>query len=544
VSAHVDRWGLSVRSLLRIGLALALFLPLVWLPPAPARATGEAVSAIRGVLLVGGFRSQHDLEAMTASDQRNTLIVELVNRTRDSTAFYQRLDDTDLAGAGSLLVFLREAHRRTDAELKTMSADDMRNTTIVELAAQTHRSVPDLQAQPNLELARLLLGPERSYIRGVLLIGKFRNQLELNAMSGEDQRNTLIVELANRTSQNVPFYQGQNDANLAGTGALLVYLRHVQSRTDAQIKTMSADDMRNTVIVEIHAQTRRSDLQALTNLQLAMLALGLRALPNTDNLPEALRPGQHVMIARVSQAYAQTTTRSFSDVPFFGLFIGRDVDCSHGYRAEAPASPVGTAFTGSAGWGQVEGDGHPGASKDSCVSWVSRLMLDFDLTAFRTLPPTVFQRAVLAYHEQEAPACMSMVYTQGGFLVDALPCWTAGDGARQAKNTGCLTLKIPNERWIGNPPGERLIGWQDQPPVARTGASAWDVTQVFQARTNPGLGQQPIGDGFMLLGEITDVANLNARDNTRCASQISDVRLEIIYTIPPVQETYDPTPIK
>ncbi|MBV9654855.1 MAG: hypothetical protein JOZ42_09875 [Acetobacteraceae bacterium] len=482
---------------------------------------------------------------MTADDQRNTLIVELVSRTRDNTAFYQGLNDTDLAGAGSLLVFLREAHRRSDADLKTMSADDMRNTTIVELAAQTHRAGPDLQAQPNLELARLLLGPERSYIRGVLLVGKFRNQLELDAMSGEDQRNTLIVELANRTGQNVPFYQGQNDADLAGMGALLVYLRHVQSRTDAQIKTMSADDMRNTVIVEIHAQTRRSDLQALTNLQLAMLALGLRALPNTDNLPEALRPGQHVMIARVSQAYSQTTTRSFSDVPFVGLFIGRDVDCTHGFQIQAPASPVGAGFTGFAGWGQVEGDGHPGASKDSCLSWVSRLMLDFDLTAFRALPsPATFQRAVLAYNEQEAPACAIMVYTQGGFLADALPCWTSGGGAREAKATGCLTLKIPNEHWIANPPGNRLIGWQDWPPAGRAGPSSWDVTQVIQARTNPGIGQQPIGDGFMLLGEITDVGNLNARDNTRCASQLSDVRVEITYTIPPVQETYDPPPIK
>ncbi|HVG64367.1 MAG TPA: hypothetical protein VNA24_37745, partial [Hyalangium sp.] len=94
-----------------------------------------------------------------------------------------------------------------------------------------------------------------SLIRGVLLTGDFRTQRELNAMSWEDQRNTLITELAGRTRSDVRFYQGLNDADLAGTGALLVYLRETSSRTDTQIKTMSADDMRNTVIVEVAAQT-------------------------------------------------------------------------------------------------------------------------------------------------------------------------------------------------------------------------------------------------------------------------------------------------
>ena len=35
------------------------------------------MSLIRGVLLAGPFRTQHELGAMSAEDQRNTLIVEL-----------------------------------------------------------------------------------------------------------------------------------------------------------------------------------------------------------------------------------------------------------------------------------------------------------------------------------------------------------------------------------------------------------------------------------------------------------------------------------
>jgi hypothetical protein len=109
-------------------------------------------------------------------------------------------------------------------------------------------------------------------INGVLLVGKFRTQPELKAMSPEDRRNTLITELAARTKDTVGFYQSLNDADLAGAGALLVHLRQTGNRTDRQIKTLSADDMRNTVIVEVAAQTGRGrDLQALSNMELIQL---------------------------------------------------------------------------------------------------------------------------------------------------------------------------------------------------------------------------------------------------------------------------------
>ena len=45
-----------------------------------------------------------------------------------------------------------------------------------------------------------------STIRGVLLAGKFRTQHELNNMSHDDQRNTLIVELTAHSNQSN--YQG------------------------------------------------------------------------------------------------------------------------------------------------------------------------------------------------------------------------------------------------------------------------------------------------------------------------------------------------
>ena len=65
------------------------------------------MTLIRGVLLSGRFRTHHELNRMSDGDQRNTLIVELSNRSRQSN--YQSFDDVTLAGFGAVLVFLREA---------------------------------------------------------------------------------------------------------------------------------------------------------------------------------------------------------------------------------------------------------------------------------------------------------------------------------------------------------------------------------------------------------------------------------------------------
>jgi hypothetical protein len=235
---------------------------------------------IRGDLLIGKFRTLQGVLGVTWEDQRNTLITELAGRTKDTVAYYQSLTDSDLGGAGALLVYLRLTGSRTDQQIKTMSADDMRNTVIVELVAQTGLGVGALQALSNRELIALVLGRD-SYIRGVLLVGTFRTQQQLNGMSLDDQRNTLITELAGRTKDTVAYYQSLTDSDLGGAGALLVYLRLTGSRTDQQIKTMSADDMRNTVIVELVAvggtgvppSSGSSYLQGLSNLYLVWLVL-------------------------------------------------------------------------------------------------------------------------------------------------------------------------------------------------------------------------------------------------------------------------------
>ncbi len=224
-----------------------------------------------GVLLVGGFRTHRELQSMSRDDKRNTLIVELTKHSRQSVAHFQSLDDRALAGAGAVMVYLRLAGFRSDANLTTMSDDDQRNTLIVEIAAQTGRQ--DLQTLDNHRLVLAGLETTASPIRAVLLIGRFRTHAELLRMSHEDQRNTLIVELAGHTQQPVSHFQGLDDTALAGAGAVMVYMRQALIRTDADLKTMTDDGQRNTLIVEIASQTGRRDLQALDNLGLVQVGL-------------------------------------------------------------------------------------------------------------------------------------------------------------------------------------------------------------------------------------------------------------------------------
>src|SRR5215469_2488004 len=165
------------------------------------------MSLIRGVLLAGNFRTQHEVDNMPPADQRNTLITELGQRTKPGTNF-QAMSDADLGGVGAVLVFLRRGRIRTDAELKTMSPDDQRNTLIVEVGKQTGQG-KELQGLSNIDLVLQGLGHGRpgtslvqpSYLRGVLLAGQFRSQHELDGVSNDGQRNILIVELAGRTNQ-------------------------------------------------------------------------------------------------------------------------------------------------------------------------------------------------------------------------------------------------------------------------------------------------------------------------------------------------------
>jgi hypothetical protein len=277
------------------------------------------MSLIRGVLLAGQFRSQHDLNKMSRDDMRNTLIVELAGRSRQTNL--QSFNDDTLAGMGALLVYLRTARIRNDAELKTMTADDMRNILIVELGTQTQMTGPALQGMGNIDLVLLGLGKPLpgslnmgDFIRGVLVTGQFRTQHELNNMSPDDQRNTLIVEMTKHSNQTD--YQAFGDSALAGAGAVMVFLRMARIRSDAELKRMSADDQRNVAIVEVGSQTNLgSRLQGLTNLDLVLTALGV------DPVFKTSKPRSYVFSVDSFECRTQRSDNEHSDSDWATLVV-------------------------------------------------------------------------------------------------------------------------------------------------------------------------------------------------------------------------------
>jgi hypothetical protein len=241
------------------------------------------MSVIRGALLAGGFRSQQELNGMSREDMRNSLIVELIERTRQSSP--QSFNNETLAGMGALLACLRAGRMRNDTELKGMTADDMRNTLIAEIGTQTQLGRPALQGMTNIELVLMALGKPLPgspgsqdaghFMRGVLLAGGFRPQRELTHMSPVAQRQALIAELARHSTQTEE--QDLSDAELAGAGAVMAFLRSALIRSDAELALMSTEEQRSVAIAEIEAQTKLggAKLQDLGALDLVLAALGV-----------------------------------------------------------------------------------------------------------------------------------------------------------------------------------------------------------------------------------------------------------------------------
>jgi hypothetical protein len=267
--------------------------------------------------------------------------------------------------------------------------------------------------------------------------------------------------------------------------------------------------------------------------------IGINAAPPP---PPPAVPHKYTVILRVGASYVQWSERRFSDVPVIGTFTGHGTDCSHGGAFARPAGPVaGPDVWGPAGWGQVEGNGHPDGNSDSCVSWVSRFGFDFDLTPFTSVQGTkTIDSAVLRYNEEPMQLCTTMVYTQGGFLVDSdIPCWSMGSGAPEDKPEGCVVLRAPSAD-LGTVSMQQVWPFTNLTfnKIGRRGA--WDVTDLFRQRINPGLQPPPelgepvsTGWGYALVGTFMDTSDLDAEDNTRCTSKISDVRIELTFTVMP-----------
>jgi hypothetical protein len=105
---------------------------------------------------------------------------------------------------------------------------------------------------------------------------RFSQPADLETMSAEDKRNTLIVEMTARTRTPEPhYYQQFNNDMLIGKVAVLIFLMRAKIRDNGTLRTITDDGQRNILVVEhaAHTQLTGSELQGMTNQQLVHVGL-------------------------------------------------------------------------------------------------------------------------------------------------------------------------------------------------------------------------------------------------------------------------------
>jgi hypothetical protein len=244
--------------------------------------------------------------------------------------------------------------------------------------------------------------------------------------------------------------------------------------------------------------------------QVLVLILVLFSSTRTVSGAEDFRaPGQHIVRVGVTQSRSVQEHKTFSGcslAPTLG-------DLSHGV-----------------GWGQVERDA---LINDSCVAFVYERAVQFDFTLLDSIPNKRIDRVVLSYDETENPPC------EGPSCLFLLS-WSNGDGDHELKPDGCAVVRVPAFDWINN--GGQIQGRlptlegvpEGGQAPQRLNARQWDVTtpmswQLVHSATPLG-GRR--GHGLLLSGGPS-IDDLGADDNTRCLSLLSNITLDITYTVPP-----------
>jgi aerolysin toxin len=112
-------------------------------------------------------------------------------------------------------------------------------------------------------------------VRGLLIAGHWRTEAELNSMTTDNKRNTLIVVLTTITNQSVSYFQSLDDNTLIGKAAIAVFLLEAGLVHEAWLKAHKDDDARNALIVQLNMKTDRpiKELQGKSDRELVVLGL-------------------------------------------------------------------------------------------------------------------------------------------------------------------------------------------------------------------------------------------------------------------------------
>jgi hypothetical protein len=104
---------------------------------------------IAKALYVNNWKSIIDIKNISHNDMRNSLIIELNNKSSESISTLQSKDDATLAWASLMYRFLKDASIKTEIELSTMSLEDYRNEIIVANNLNTSNTISTLQSYDN-----------------------------------------------------------------------------------------------------------------------------------------------------------------------------------------------------------------------------------------------------------------------------------------------------------------------------------------------------------------------------------------------------------
>ena len=106
---------------------------------------------------------------------------------------------------------------RSADELDSMSTENKRNTLIVELLYHSSLNTQQLQAKQNTGSLHSLTGMTAIFY--FLYTNNIRSIHDLRSMSDHDQRHALIVDLQNKLNKDVSELQGMSDRQLVVSGA-------------------------------------------------------------------------------------------------------------------------------------------------------------------------------------------------------------------------------------------------------------------------------------------------------------------------------------
>jgi hypothetical protein len=249
-------------------------------------------------------------------------------------------------------------------------------------------------------------------------------------------------------------------------------------------------------------------------------------------------PGMHAFLARIEPG-------THTDTLSLATSMRRGASATfHGGFAAAECFPLGK-WNGEpkfvAGWGEYEWFG------SACSKDMFQVAVDFERGALGSMTGSDYRldRAVLAYDEIEMvyPFCNGVVPFMGLEDPDIESvCWRNGEGKHEARPNGCVVVRMPSADWRRNQLRGLVpfVGGQGAPNVRQISPREWDVTEAYRWQTIPssrpltppgGTAPAPApGFGFLLTGGA-DFNELEGEDSTSCVSHITNIRLNVTYTV-------------